>query len=118
MPEAPSTVITITPLLLSRAQTCAVMGGIDESTLDRLERRGAIGPRPVRLGGKGGRVLYPYHELQDWIEAGCPDRVAWDHLLEQPSNGPETGAAKSSRKRRSAPRMRNGDGVNGRPTVG
>ncbi len=113
MPEAPSTVITITPLLLARSQTGAVLGGIDKSTLDRLERRGAIGPRPIRLGGKGGRVLYPYHELQDWIEAGCPDRVTWDHLLQQQADDPETGAAKSSRKRRSAPRMGNGHEVNG-----
>ena len=74
--DALQSVVTIRPLLLSRKQTAAALGSISVSHLDRLERRGAIGPRPLKLGKC---VLYRVDELRAWVEAGLPGRVAWDN---------------------------------------
>lgn len=48
--------------------------GISRSTLDRLNRRGVIGPQPIHLGG---RRLWRLDELRLWIDAGRPTREEW-----------------------------------------
>lgn len=69
-------------ILLSRYQTAASLGGISKTHLARLERRGAIGPKLIKLGE---RCVYSAHELERWAAAGCPPRVRW---AEWPDDSP------------------------------
>ena len=68
-------VIVIAPLLLSREQAAAALGGISVSHLDRLEKRGAIGPHQVKLGNC---CFYRADDLATWVRGGLPSRVEWD----------------------------------------
>lgn len=103
-----TTTILIEPLLLSREQTAAVLGGIDVSTLDKLQRRGAIGPRPVQLGGHGSRVFYRRDELERWCAMGCPGRVAWDHAKADRTDRPQSQPTTAGRKHRSKQLLEDG----------
>ena len=69
--------VMLSPLLLSREQVAAVLGGCSASHVDRLERAGRLGPMPVKLGGC---VRWRADELREWVEAGCPPRVEWRRL--------------------------------------
>lgn len=40
----------------------------------RLNAAGKL-PRPIRLGGS---VRWNRAEIQQWFEAGCPDRKVWE----------------------------------------
>ncbi len=48
--------------------------------LRRMEAGGALGPRPLRLGRS---VRYSLDEVKRWINAGVPDRRAWNSIREQ-----------------------------------
>lgn|GEM_PF-1927772 len=71
--QADEITISAEPLLVV-PEVAAKLLGMGRSTLDKLEASGAIGPKPIRLGGK---VLWSPAELRRWIEAGAPGRVAW-----------------------------------------
>lgn len=60
------------PLLVSAAQAGALVC-VNRSTWTRWSAAGKI-PAPIRIGGA---VRWSYAELQEWIKAGCPGRVAW-----------------------------------------
>lgn len=62
-----------TPILVS-TPAAAAMCGVSAATWARLLAKGAIGPQPVRLGG---RVLWSVAELQRWAESRCPARAEW-----------------------------------------
>jgi len=44
----------------------------------RLNAAGKL-PKSIRLGGS---VRWNRAEIQQWFEAGCPDRKAWDAMKE------------------------------------
>jgi len=44
----------------------------------RLNSAGKL-PRPIRLGGS---VRWSRAEIQQWFEAGCPDRRSWEAMRE------------------------------------
>ncbi len=46
-------------------------------SLRQVWRLNAVGklPKPIRLGGS---VRWNRQEVQDWFEAGCPDRRTWE----------------------------------------
>ncbi len=64
------------PMLVGPADAARMLG-ISKSTLDRWDKRGDIGPRPLKIGD-AGRVLYAVDELKTWVAAGCPPRVKWN----------------------------------------
>jgi predicted DNA-binding transcriptional regulator AlpA len=43
-------------------------------TVRAMDSAGKL-PRPIRLGA---RTLWSISEIQDWIEAGAPDRQSWE----------------------------------------
>ena len=55
-------------LLLSVADVARLLGGVGERTVWRWADSGRM-PRPLRVGG---RRLWRRHEIQRWVEAGCP----------------------------------------------
>lgn len=70
------------PSALVSSAEAARLCGLSKASWLRLEARGAIGPRPGRLGG---RVLWPVEELLDWLRhrdarGNWPDRKQWDAL--------------------------------------
>ena len=69
-------------ILLSREQAAAALS-ISTAHLDRLERRGLIGPQAIRLGE---RLAYGRDQLERWAAAGCPPRVQWARMTE--ADGP------------------------------
>jgi predicted DNA-binding transcriptional regulator AlpA len=72
-----TTNIQLRPLLLNREQVAEVLGGCSASHVDRLDRAGKLGPRPIKLGGC---VRWRADELEAWIAAGCPGRVDWQRM--------------------------------------
>jgi predicted DNA-binding transcriptional regulator AlpA len=42
--------------------------------VEAMDRDGRLGPRPIRLGR---RRVWVRAEIQAWLAAGAPDRVAW-----------------------------------------
>ncbi|MBN2563134.1 MAG: helix-turn-helix domain-containing protein [Phycisphaerae bacterium] len=57
------------------ASDAAALLGISRAQLYKLHSQGKI-PLPVRLGIKAPR--WRVSELGAWLEAGCPDRLAWE----------------------------------------
>ncbi|MCH8880044.1 MAG: AlpA family phage regulatory protein [Planctomycetes bacterium] len=57
------------------AKDAARLLGISRAQIWKLNSAGKI-PQPVRLGTKAPR--WRIAELRDWLEAGCPDRQAWE----------------------------------------
>ena len=45
--------------------------------LEEMDRDGRLGPRAIRLGR---RRVWNRAEIQRWIEAGAPDRLAWSAM--------------------------------------
>lgn len=83
MSRSTRTILTLRPLLLSREQMALALGGVSVSHLDRLERAGKIGPRPVHLGE---RLAYVAADVERWVghasNGSLPTRVQWDQLNE------------------------------------
>src|SRR5205823_13728010 len=71
------------PLLVS-APHAARLSGVSEATWWRLHAAAKV-PRPIKLGG---RTLWRVEELRRWIEAGCPDRRAWEAIQASRKGGP------------------------------
>lgn len=67
--ETRDTQITMEPLLLSRDEAAAALGGISTSKLDELYKAGRINPRVL-----DGRVMFAPDELRRFA-AECP---AWE----------------------------------------
>lgn len=65
---------TTTPPLLVSADEAAKIIGVSKSSFLRLDRRGLLGPRSVRLARL---VRWNRREIETWIEAGCPARCDW-----------------------------------------
>jgi predicted DNA-binding transcriptional regulator AlpA len=63
------------PLLVS-APEAAKLCAISKASWHRLNSAGKI-PASIPLGG---RVLWRFAELKDWVQAGCPDRKSWELL--------------------------------------
>jgi len=69
---ATSALPEIVPQLLNVAQAAALCGQ-SESGWRNLNAEGRV-PAPIRLRG----LRWPRAELEAWIAAGCPDRLAWE----------------------------------------
>jgi predicted DNA-binding transcriptional regulator AlpA len=54
----------------------AKMLGISKSTLKEARKRGAVGPKPFRLGTQ--ILRWNRQEILEWAKAGCPDETAWE----------------------------------------
>jgi len=60
--------------LLLSAKDAAKLIGISRSLFYTLNAEGKI-PHPTKLGR---RVLWKKSELIAWVEADCPNRLAWE----------------------------------------
>ena len=60
--------------LLLSARDLAVLLDIGERTLWRLDSMGKL-PKPIRIGSL---KKWRRHEIEAWIDAGCPDRTEWE----------------------------------------
>jgi predicted DNA-binding transcriptional regulator AlpA len=69
------TIADLPPLLL-RAPQAASFCSIAIRTWRMLDANGRI-PRSIHLGRS---AFWRRKELQDWVDAGCPDRVTWDAM--------------------------------------
>ncbi len=69
-----STVVLATEPVLMTVKQAAQMLGISRSHFYSLDRAGRIGPMSIDLGG---RRLWRRHELECWVQAGCPRRDIW-----------------------------------------
>jgi prophage regulatory protein len=56
------------------ARDLAAMLNVSLRQVWRLNSAGKL-PRPIRLGGS---VRWNRAEIQQWFEAGCPDRKTWE----------------------------------------
>ena len=63
-------------LLLGRREAAKACG-LGLRSWDRLAASGRV-PQPVRLGR---RTLWRADELRAWVDAGCPDRRAWEVIM-------------------------------------
>jgi hypothetical protein len=70
-----SVTFTLEPFLVSDADAARLLG-ISVAYFRSLEKRGDIGPLPVRLGS-GKRRLHRVAELRRWVAAGMPPRESW-----------------------------------------
>jgi len=66
------------PLLIS-TRAAAKLVGVGQSTFLRNVDAGIVGPSPVKFGG---RVLWRVEDLRRWVDAGLPDRAAWEAIEE------------------------------------
>ena len=64
-----------TPQLID-AQALGDLLGLASRTIRRYDVSGRL-PRPIHLGGA---VRWRLAEIENWIEAGCPDRRTWETL--------------------------------------
>lgn len=58
------------------ARELAEMLNVSLRQVWRLNSAGKL-PKPIRLGGS---VRWKRAEIQQWFEAGCPDRKVWDAM--------------------------------------
>jgi prophage regulatory protein len=65
-------------VLAISARDLAKLLGISLRQCWRLNSAGRL-PRPIRLGGS---VRWKRAEVQQWFEAGCPERKVWDAMKE------------------------------------
>lgn len=87
--------------LLVDAIQGAYLIGVSKATFLRLDRRGLLGPRSVRLGRL---VRWHRQQLEAWAAAGCPPRTKWLRTNgETHGDGPDSGKSAIS-------------GATGRPT--
>ncbi len=63
-------------ILLASAKTLAQIIGLSLRTIRRMDAAGEI-PRPIR---RGRVVRWRLAEIRSWVEAGCPDRMTWEHM--------------------------------------
>ena len=60
--------------ILVDANQAAALLGMSRSSFLRLDQRGLLGPRSVRLGRL---VRWHRQQIEAWASAGCPPRVRW-----------------------------------------
>jgi predicted DNA-binding transcriptional regulator AlpA len=60
--------------LLADARGLVRLLAVGLRTVRQLDAAGKL-PRPIKLGS---RTLWNIQEIQDWIEAGAPDRATWE----------------------------------------
>jgi len=60
--------------ILVDANQAAALLGMSRSSFLRLDRRGLLGPRSVRLGRL---VRWHRQQIEAWASAGCPPRSQW-----------------------------------------
>jgi prophage regulatory protein len=58
------------------ANRLAELLGLSIRTIRRLDSSGKL-PRPLRIGGA---VRWRISEVNQWVDAGCPDRAEWDRI--------------------------------------
>ena len=63
-------------VLLDDKPTLATLLNTSVRNIDRLNSGGRI-PAPVRIGS---RPRWRREEILAWVQAGCPDRQAWEVL--------------------------------------
>jgi excisionase family DNA binding protein len=63
------------PSLLITLDELARMMGVSKRTIARRSADGSI-PRPVRIGGA---TRWRRHEVEAWIDAGCPSPSRWQY---------------------------------------
>lgn len=61
-------------LMAISARDLAAMVGVSLRQVWRLNSAGKL-PKPIRLGGS---VRWNRKEIQQWFEAGCPERRTWE----------------------------------------
>ena len=61
------------PLLLDVREAAALIG-VSRATFWKLHSQGRV-PLPVRLSGRV--VRWRKHELEAWVQSGCPTRDKW-----------------------------------------
>lgn len=61
-------------LLLSPDDVCRVLS-VGKTTLYGLIATQQFPIRPVRFGRK---TLYPMHEVERWVQEGCPASAQWE----------------------------------------
>lgn len=76
MSDGQATIAQVEPALVGIDQAAAMLG-ISVTAFKALERTGAIGPMPVRLGNCNRR-LYSTEEMRRWVTEGrCCSRQQW-----------------------------------------
>jgi hypothetical protein len=71
------------PPLLVGAKEAARLCGVSPATWARMKSAGRL---PACLW-VSKRVLWRVEELREWVEAGCPDRKAWDAMRDARKRG-------------------------------
>lgn len=61
---------------LVSAKELAGLMGVSLRHVRRLDSAGKL-PRPIRIGGS---VRWLITEVKDWLNAGAPDRKAWEAM--------------------------------------
>lgn len=72
-PKEPRQCDALATVLAVSARQLAEMLGVSLRQIWRLNSAGKL-PKPIRLGGS---VRWDRAEVQEWFEAGCPDRRTW-----------------------------------------
>jgi len=78
------------PALLTSDELAELLN-VSLRTLHRLKSMGKL-PVPVRIGSRRARPRWRRDEIECWIEAGCPDRSAWEIISQNAgvhSHGPK-----------------------------
>jgi hypothetical protein len=71
------------PLTVGRGQLAKLLS-VHESTLDRWDQLGILGPVGVK---KSGRKLWSLDEIRQWVASGMPCRDKWQAIRELKKGG-------------------------------
>jgi predicted DNA-binding transcriptional regulator AlpA len=72
----------IAPLLYDAAGLAAALT-VSKKTLARMEACGKLGPRAITIGVGARAKRYSRSEVASWVNAGMPDREAWEAIYRQ-----------------------------------
>ena len=59
------------------AEALGAMLGLSVRTIRQLDAAGKL-PKPVTIGARS--IRWPVAEIEVWLAAGAPDRVAWNAI--------------------------------------
>ena len=74
--SSPGPALETTQALAVDAKTLAGLLGVSKRHVRRMNSAGSL-PRPIKLGRS---VRWSVAEVNQWIEAGCPDRENWEAM--------------------------------------
>jgi predicted DNA-binding transcriptional regulator AlpA len=75
-PREPKIITSVEPVAVDDEGAAALLG-LSRRGFQDFDRRGLIGPQPVKLGRA---KRWPVDELRRWVAAGCPPRVEWQRM--------------------------------------